>query len=116
MFVEVPARHHARRLLALVDTSERTRRHCVMLENCCYGENELMVLGMVRAGLFGELTHAEAAYIHDLREILFDDRRGPVAARRALHAQRQPLSHPRPRPVAHYIDINRGDRFEPSCP
>ena len=54
----------------LVDTSERTRRHCVMLENCCYGENELFVLNLVRAGVFGDLTHAECAYIHDLRESL----------------------------------------------
>src|SRR6185436_806476 len=47
VFVEVPAASTLEDCWKLVDTSERTRRHCVMLENCCYGENELMVLGMV---------------------------------------------------------------------
>jgi ankyrin repeat protein len=41
----------------MVNASEATQRHCIQLENCCYGYNEMMVLNMVRAGLFGELTH-----------------------------------------------------------
>jgi Glycosyl hydrolase 109, C-terminal domain len=57
----------------LVDTSESAPRHCIMMENCCYGSNEMMVLNMVRAGLSGELIHGEAAYIHDLRSLLFED-------------------------------------------
>ena len=111
-FVEVPAASTLDECWRLVDASERTRRHCVMLENCCYGENELMVLGMVRAGLFGELTHAEAAYIHDLREILFDDLEGRW--RRDEHFTRNGNLYPTHGlgPVAHYLDINRGDRFE----
>jgi len=43
------------------------------MENCCYDYSEMMVLNMVRAGLFGELVHAECAYNHDLREILFEN-------------------------------------------
>src|SRR5271157_1751526 len=69
--VEVPAARTIEDCWALVDTSEKTRRHCIQLENCCYGENELMVLLMVRAGLFGDLTHGACAYNHDLRSILF---------------------------------------------
>src|SRR5262245_39718398 len=69
--VEVPAAATLKECWALVDTSEKTRRHCIMMENCCYGENEMMVLNMVRAGVFGELLHGEAAYIHDLRSLLF---------------------------------------------
>jgi predicted dehydrogenase len=113
VFVEVPAASTLEDCWRLVETSERTRRHCVMLENCCYGENELMVLGMVRAGLFGELTHAEAAYIHDLgRKILFDDMEG--LWRRDEHFTRNGNLYPTHGlgPVAHYLDINRGDRFE----
>ena len=112
VFVEVPAATTIEDCWRLVDTSERTRRHCVMLENCCYGENELMVLGMVRAGLFGELTHAEGAYIHDLREILFDDHEG--LWRRDEHFTRNGNIYPTHGlgPVANYLDINRGDRFE----
>ena len=71
-FVEVAAAMTVKDCWRLVDTSERTRRHCVMLENCCYGENELFVLNMVRQGVFGELTHAECGYIHDLRGVLFE--------------------------------------------
>src|SRR6185369_15236333 len=70
-FVEVAAAVTVDDCWKLVDTSERTQRHCVMLENCCYGENELFVLNMAREGVFGELTHAECAYIHDLRSLLF---------------------------------------------
>jgi hypothetical protein len=110
-FVEVPAATTLADCWRLVDTSERTRRHCVMLENCCFGRNELMVLGMVRAGLLGELTHAEAAYIHDLREVLFDDHEG--LWRRDEHVSRNGNLYPTHGlgPVAGYLDINRGDRF-----
>jgi len=85
--------------------SERTRRHCVMLENCCYGDNELTVLGMVRAGLLGELTHAEAAYIHDLREVLFDDHEG--LWRRDEHFSRNGNLYPTHGlgPVAHELGL-----------
>jgi predicted dehydrogenase len=111
-FVEVPAASTIEECWRLVDASERTRRHCVMLENCCYGYNELMVLNMVRAGLLGELTHAEAAYIHDLREVLFDDHEG--LWRRDEHFTRNGNLYPTHGlgPVAQYLDVNRGDRFE----
>ena len=65
--VEVPSAVTLEECWRLVDVSERTRRHCMILENCCYGWNELLVLNLVRAGMLGELTHAECAYIHDLR-------------------------------------------------
>ena len=111
-FVEVPAVTTIEDCWRLVETSERTRRHCVMLENACYGENELMVLGMVRAGLFGELTHAEGAYLHDLREVLFDDHEG--LWRRDEHMTRNGNIYPTHGlgPVANYLGVNRGDRFE----
>jgi len=57
----------------LVETAERTRRHCVMMENVCYDRTEMMVLRMVRQGLFGELLHAECGYLHDLRELKLTD-------------------------------------------
>ena len=112
-FVEVPAATTLEDCWKLVDTSERTRRHCVMLENCCYGYNELLVLNMVRAGFLGELTHAEAAYIHDLRKLLFEDK-GEGLWRRAEHFGRDGNIYPTHGlgPVANYYDINRGDRFE----
>ncbi|MGA3097531.1 MAG: Gfo/Idh/MocA family oxidoreductase [Bryobacteraceae bacterium] len=111
--VEVPAARTIEDCWALVDTSEKTRRHCIQLENCCYGEDELMVLLMVRAGLFGDLTHAACAYNHDLRSILFSNE-GEGLWRRFENVQRNGNLYPTHGlgPVAHYMDINRGDRFE----
>ncbi|HEU5321011.1 MAG TPA: Gfo/Idh/MocA family oxidoreductase, partial [Methylomirabilota bacterium] len=57
----------------LVETAERVRRHCVMMENCCYDRTEMMILHMVRRGLFGDLLHAECGYLHDLRELKLTD-------------------------------------------
>jgi hypothetical protein len=111
--VEVPAATTLKDCWLLVDTSEKTRRHCVMLENCCYGYNEMLVLNMVRAGVFGELLHGEAAYIHDLREILFSNE-GEGLWRRNEHFNRDGNLYPTHGlgPVANYMNINRGDRFD----
>ena len=110
-FVEVPAATTIEDCWRLVEASERTRRHCVMLENACYGENELMVLGMVRAGLFGELTHAEGAYLHDLREVLFDDHEGLWRRDEPSPATGTSI-HARPRARRELPGHHRGDRFE----
>ncbi len=97
----------------LVDTSEKTRRHCLMMENCCYGNSELTVLRMVREGVFGTLLHAEAAYLHDLRKILFENRDEGLW-RRFPHTERDTNFYPTHGlgPVAQYLGIHRGDRFE----
>jgi hypothetical protein len=111
--VEVPAARTIAECWEMVDTSESTRRHCIQLENCCYGYNELLVLNMVRAGLFGDLTHGAAAYNHDLRSILFSNE-GEGLWRRFENVNRNGNLYPTHGlgPVAHYMDINRGDRFE----
>ncbi len=64
--VEVPAATTLEECWQLVDTAEQTRRHLFMAENCCYDNFALATLEMHRQGLFGELTHVEGAYIHDL--------------------------------------------------
>ncbi|HTS29275.1 MAG TPA: Gfo/Idh/MocA family oxidoreductase [Bryobacteraceae bacterium] len=111
--VEVPAARTLEECWDLVNTSEATGRHCIQLENCCYGYNELMVWNMVKAGLFGELTHGACAYNHDLRSILFSDN-GEGLWRRFEHFNRNGNLYPTHGlgPVAHYMDINRGDRFD----
>jgi hypothetical protein len=111
-FVEVAAAMTVEDCWKLVNTSERTRRHCVMLENCCFGENELFVLNMARQGVFGELTHAECGYIHDLREVLFElGSEGDW--RRDYHRQLDGNLYPTHGlgPVAQYLGIGRGDQF-----
>lgn len=111
--VEVPAATTLDDCWTLVDVSEKTRRHCVMLENCCYGYNEMLVLNLVKAGKLGRLTHGECAYIHDLRELLLSDE-GEGLWRRHPHLQLDGNLYPTHGlgPVANYLGINRGDRFE----
>jgi predicted dehydrogenase len=111
--VEVPAAKTIADCWELVNTSEATRRHCIQLENCCYGYNELLVLNMVKAGVFGEITHGACAYNHDLRSILFSDE-GEGLWRRFEHFNRNGNLYPTHGlgPVAHYMDIHRGDRFD----
>ncbi len=110
--VEVPAAYTIDGCWELVETAERTLRHCVMMENCNYGRGELLVLRMVRAGLLGELLHAEGAYIHDLRAIKFSDaneglwRLDHSVTRNGNLYPTHGLG-----PVANCLDINRGDCF-----
>jgi predicted dehydrogenase len=110
---EVPAATTIEECWQLVDTSEATRRHCIMLENCCYGENETLILAMVRAGLFGDLLYGEAAYIHDLRAEMFSNK-GEGLWRRTWHTKKDGNLYPTHGlgPVANYMGINRGDRFD----
>ena len=111
--VEVPAATTLDDCWRLVNTSETTRRHCIMLENCCYGYNETLILRMVRAGQFGDLLYGEGAYLHDLREELFSNK-GEGLWRRTVHTQRNGNLYPTHGlgPVANYMGINRGDRFD----
>lgn len=112
-FVEVSAAVTVDDCWRLVNTSERTQRHCVMLENCCYGENELFILNLARAGVFGELTHGECAYLHDLRGVLFTlDSEGDW--RRDYHEKLNGNLYPTHGlgPVAQYLGVGRGDQFK----
>jgi len=96
----------------IVNTSERTRKHCFILENCCYGYNETLVLRMTNEGRFGELIYGEGAYIHDIRAELFQTKANGLW-RRAEHTKRNGNLYPTHGlgPVANYMNINRGDRF-----
>jgi len=111
--VEVPAATSIEDCWKLVDTSEKTRRHCMMLENCCYGYNETLILRMVHAGLFGDLLYGEGAYIHDLRDELFSSK-GEGLWRRTFHTLGNGNLYPTHGlgPVANYMGIQRGDRFD----
>lgn len=66
--IEVPAAMSLDEIWDLVDTSEKTRKHCMMLENCVYDFFELNTLNMAQQGLFGDILHAEGSYIHNLDE------------------------------------------------
>lgn len=66
--IEVPAATTLDECWQLVNTAEKTRRHCMMLENCVYDFFELTTLNMAQKGLFGEVLHVEGAYIHNLED------------------------------------------------
>jgi hypothetical protein len=110
---EVPAAYTLEDCWKIVNTSEITQRHCLIMENCCYDDSETMVLNMVRSGLFGDLVHGECAYNHDLREILFEDKDEGLWRRRH-HSLRDSNLYPTHGlgPMAQYMEINRGDRFD----
>lgn len=113
VFIEVPAAVTLDECWQLVDTAEATRRHCMMLENVCYGRDELMVLNMCRQGLFGDLTHAEASYIHDLRFQAKQIEWGTGSWRLAHYERRDGNVYPTHGlgPVAQFLNVNRGDAF-----
>ncbi len=113
--VEVPAALTLKQCWELVDTAEQTRRHCMMLENCCYDFFELATLNMARQGVFGEIMHAECAYIHDLRWLKFDKEKGYYDMWRLKYSMKH-TGNPYPThglgPVAQIMGINRGERME----
>ena len=64
--IEVPSAMNLEQCWDLINLSEKTRKHCMILENCCYDYYELRALQMTQAGVFGEVIRAEGAYIHNL--------------------------------------------------
>ena len=64
----------------LVRTYEETGVPCMLMENCCYGRDELMVLNMVKQGLFGEIVHCQGGYRHDLRDEVAYGRKTAITA------------------------------------
>lgn len=111
--VEVPAAKTIEECWQLVKTSEETKKHCMMLENCCYDFFELLTLNMARQGLFGDIIHAEGAYIHDLVDLNFK-KDGYYDMWRLKENFRNGDLYPTHGlgPIAQAMNINRGDRFD----
>ncbi|WP_128546462.1 Gfo/Idh/MocA family protein [Larkinella soli] len=111
----------------LVNTFEKTGSHCMILENVCYRRDVMAVLNMIRQGLFGEMTYAHCGYEHDLRDIKFNDGKkyaggGVEFGAKGYAEARWRTQHSVDRngdlypthglgPVAHWLNINRGNRF-----
>jgi predicted dehydrogenase len=110
-FVEVPIAVTLDEMWQIVDTSERTRKHCMMMENVNYSRDELMFLNMCRQGLLGDLLHAEAAYIHELRWQMEEQERGTGSWRTHHYAKRNGNLYPTHGlgPVAQYMNLARGE-------
>ncbi len=114
-FVEVPIAITLQEMWDIVDTSEATRKHCMMMENVNYDRDELMFLNMCRQGVLGDLLHAEAAYIHELRGQMQEVKRGTGSWRTHHYANRNGNLYPTHGlgPVAQYMNLARQeDNFE----
>ncbi len=119
---EVPIARTIDEAWQLVETSEKTKKHCMMLENCCYDFFELLTLNMARQGMFGEIIHGEGAYIHNLMGYNFkkpqDDKQVDGAYtdmwRLKENAARNGNLYPTHGlgPVCQALNINRGDKME----
>jgi predicted dehydrogenase len=110
---EVPIAYTVDDCWALVEASERYRKHCVMMENCCYDRLEMLALNLARKGVLGELMHGECGYDHDLRGVKFSTE-GEGLWRRAHATRRNGNLYPTHGlgPIAQAMGINRGNQFD----
>ena len=108
--IEVPAAMTLEEIWSLINTSERTRKHCMQLENCVYDFFEMTALNMAQQGLFGEIIHVEGSYIHNLEDYwpeyynnwrlnYNNEHRGDVYPTHGIG------------PVTQALNIHRGDRM-----
>lgn len=110
--LEVGGAYDLEECFELVKTYEETKTPFMFLENCCYGRYELLVLNMVKQGLFGEIVHCEGAYQHDLRdEILSGERIRHYRLRNYIARNCENYPTHELGPIARVLDINRGNRM-----
>ena len=112
--VEVPGCRTVDECWELVETSEKTRRHCIQLENCCYGEDEMLLLNLAQKGKLGTVLHGEGGYIHDGRWIVHGDSPNELPWRLKAKEHHTGAAYPTHGlgPIALAMNINRGDRFD----
>ncbi len=96
----------------LVETYEKTRVPVMIMENCLYGRNEMMLLNMVRQGVLGTVVHCEGGYRHDLRdEIAFGKENRHYRLRNYIHRNTENYPTHELGPIARILGINRGNRM-----
>ena len=96
----------------LVRTYERTKTPFMFLENCCYGEIEMLVLNMVEQGILGEIVHCSGGYHHDLRdEVALGEEKRHYRLRNYLSRNCENYPTHELGPIAKVLDINKGNRF-----
>ena len=108
--IEVPSALTLKDCWDLINTSERTRRHCMILENCCYDFFELSALAMAQAGVFGEIIHAEGAYNHNLGPFWYEYWENWRLDYNSKHRGDLYPTHGFG-PVCQVLNIHRGDRL-----
>lgn len=112
--IEVPAAKTIDQCWQLVNTSEKTKKHCVLLENCCYDFFELLTLNMARQGFLGEIIHCEGAYLHYLLQGNFAKNKYWDMWRLKENATRNGNLYPTHGlgPISQIMNLNRGDKME----
>ncbi|MBP1594198.1 MAG: family oxidoreductase [Bacteroidetes bacterium] len=107
---EVPAAMTLKEIWDVINTAERTQKHCMQLENCVYDFFELTTLNMAQKGVFGDILYTEGSYIHNLEEFwpsyegdwrlkYNKEYRGDVYATHGMG------------PACQLLDIHRGDKM-----
>lgn len=112
---ELPAGYTVEECWNLVETSERTKKHCMLMANSAYGEDNLMALNMARQGYFGDIIHGEGAYIHQLLfDYMFNKEAYQNMWRLRENAQRQGNLYPQHGlgTIAQAMDLNNGDQMD----
>ena len=110
---EVPGAFSIEECWETVEAAERNRRHCMMLENCSYGEYEMLAFNLVHKGLLGEIVQAEVGYQHDQRSLQYNPHDGRFwRIDRHMHHHGNYYPTHGLVPAGRCLDINRGDRFE----
>ena len=117
--IEVGCSQTLEECFELIDVYEKTGSPLMMLENCCYGRREMMVLNMVKQGLFGEIVHCTGAYAHYLNECelfaeIFEEKVGKVTHYRLQHyidGNRENYPTHELGPICKVLNINRGNRL-----
>ncbi len=100
----------------MVRKSEETGLNCMLLENCCYDNNEMSIFNMKKLGLLGEIIHLEGGYRHDLRDEIClgkENRHGRLA--NFIHRNGEVYPTHQLGPICKLIDINRGNRLLYLC-
>ena len=109
---ETPVAYTIDECWALVEAKEKTGRHFMLLENYPWARTRMMVLNMAHTGIFGEVTYGEGNYIHDTRNLAYEDD-GKLAWRGEIARQYRGNVYPTHAlgPVSLWMGINRGDRY-----
>lgn len=109
--IEVPSAMTVKECWDLVDASERNRKHCIIMENCCYNKTNMLILNLVQQGILGEVYQGCGAYIHNLERFWKNYTDNWRLAYNQAHRGDNYTTHGFG-PECMIMGINRGDKME----
>ncbi len=111
--VEVGCAYDLQQCFDLIETYEQTKSPLMMLENCCYGRDEMMVLNMVKKGLFGEIVHCKGGYLHHLpaADLFLDGEYDHYRIQEYIHRNCENYPTHELGPISKCLSLNRGNRM-----